>query len=157
MEYLLLKWIHILSSTVLFGTGVGSAFYKFMADRGGDLHNIVRTNRHVVLADWLFTTPTIIIQPVTGVMLANLLGFPLTSPWLLASIALYVVTGLCWLPVVFLQIRMSKLSADAIARDEPLAPSYHRLARQWFWLGVPAFIAMVVVFYLMVFKPLLWI
>lgn len=80
MEYLLLKWIHILSSTVLFGTGVGSAFYKFMADRGGDLHNIARTNRHVVLADWLFTTPTIIIQPVTGVMLADLLGFSVDIP-----------------------------------------------------------------------------
>src|SRR5690606_13653687 len=89
MEYLLLKWIHIVSSTFLFGTGVGRAFYNLTADLGGDKHHIAHTNRTVVLADWLFTTPTAIIQPVSGVMLAHMLGYPLTSPWLLASILLY--------------------------------------------------------------------
>lgn len=156
MEYLTLKWLHILSSTFLFGTGVGSAFYKFLADRSGNLHNIAQTNRHVVLADWLFTTPTVIIQPVTGVMLTQVLGFPLSSPWLMASIGLYILTGLCWLPVVFLQIRMSKLANAAVVNGTPLGADYWRMARQWFWLGVTAFIAMVIIFYLMVFKPALW-
>ena len=156
MEYLLLKWLHILSSTVLFGTGVGSAFYKLLADRGGNLQNIAQTNKHVVLADWLFTTPTVIIQPVTGVMLTQVLGFPLSSSWLVASVVLYVLTGLCWLPVVFLQIRMSKLADAALANNAALGADYQRMARQWFWLGVPAFIAMVAIFYLMVFKPALW-
>ncbi len=156
MEYLLLKWLHILSSTFLFGTGVGSAFYKFLADRDGDLHNIAKTNKHVVLADWLFTTPTVIIQPITGVMLTQVLGFPLSSSWLVVSIALYVATGLCWLPVVFLQIRMSKLANAALLNNTPLGHEYWRAVRQWFWLGVPAFIMMVAIFYLMVFKPTLW-
>ncbi len=156
MEYLTLKWLHILSSTFLFGTGVGSAFYKFLADRHGDLHNIARTNKHVVLADWLFTTPTVIIQPVTGVMLTQVLGFPLDSPWLMASIVLYILTGLCWLPVVFLQIRMSKLADAALETGATLGEDYYRMTRQWFWLGVPAFIAMIGIFYLMVFKPALW-
>jgi uncharacterized membrane protein len=93
---------------------------------------------------------------VTGVMLTQLLGFPLSSSWLAASIALYVFTGLCWLPVVLLQIRMSRLADAALANNTALGADYHRMARQWFWLGVPAFIAMVGIFYLMVFKPTLW-
>jgi uncharacterized membrane protein len=156
MEYLALKWIHILSSTFLFGTGVGSAFFKFLADRDGNLQNIAQTNKNVVIADWLFTTPTAIIQPITGIMLTQLLGFPLSSSWLVVSIALYIVVGLCWLPVVYLQIRMSKLSAAAVLNNVPLGADYKRMEKQWFWLGVPAFISMVAIFYLMVFKPLLW-
>lgn len=156
MDYLTLKWVHIVSSTFLFGTGVGSAFYKFLADRGGNVAHIAQTNRHVVLADWLFTTPTVLIQPLTGVLLAQTLGFTLETPWLAASIALYIVTGLCWLPVVFLQIRMSRLANAALRDQQPLGADYWRMTRQWFWLGVPAFIAMVAVFYLMVVKPPLW-
>lgn len=156
MDYLTLKWLHILSSTFLFGTGVGSAFYKFFADRSGNLQHIVQTNRNVVLADWLFTTPTGIIQPLTGVMLVQMLGFPLQSPWLITAIGLYVLAGVCWLPVVYLQIRMSKLSLEAQLKNIPLGADYQRMARQWFWLGVPAFTAMVGIFYLMVAKPPLW-
>ena len=155
MEYLLLKWIHILSSTFLFGTGIGSAFYKLLADREGNLHNIAQTNRHVVLADWLFTTPTAIIQPLTGIMLARVIGFPLDTPWLLASIVLYILTLACWIPVVFMQMRMSRLSQEALRTQQLLGPEYHRLTRQWILLGMIAFIAMVAVFYLMVFKPAL--
>src|SRR5687767_3123139 len=130
MEYLTLKWIHILSSTFLFGTGVGSAFFKFLADRNGNLQNIAQTNKNVVIADWLFTTPTAIIQPVTGIMLTQLLGFPLSSPWLVASITLYIVVGLCWLPVVYLQIRMSKLSAAAVLNNAQLGADYRRMEKQ---------------------------
>jgi len=153
MEYLILKWLHILSATLLFGTGLGSAFYKFMADRSGNLPAIAQTNRLVVLADWLFTTPTIILQPVTGVWMALLAGFPLTSGWLLAAIALYVLAGLCWLPVVRLQICMRDIAEDAVEQRRPPGPTYERLARRWFRLGVPAFCSLVVVYYLMVFKP----
>ncbi|MFA7386662.1 MAG: DUF2269 domain-containing protein [Thiohalobacteraceae bacterium] len=156
MEYLTLKWIHILSATLMFGTGLGSAFYKFMADRSGNAEAIAHTNRIVVWADWLFTTPTIILQPITGVMLAFALGYPLNSSWLVMSIMLYIVAGLCWLPVVYLQILMKSLSQSAVTTQSPLSPDYHRLARAWFWLGVPAFTALVVIYYLMIFKPQLW-
>ena len=153
MEYLLLKSIHILSSTLLFGTGLGSAFYKWMADRGGDLHAIAKTNHTVVIADWLFTTPTVIIQPVTGIWLAHILGFPLDTPWIVITIALYVIAGGCWLPVVWLQIRMRDLATAAVTNKQALDERYHYYARMWFWLGVPAFISMVAVYFLMVFKP----
>jgi len=137
---------------LLFGTGLGSAFYKWMADRSGNLAHIAVTNRHVVLADWMFTTPTVIFQPLSGLWLAHLLGLPLTTPWLAASLFLYGLAGACWLPVVWLQIRMRDLAAAALAANRELPPAYWRMARRWFWLGVPAFTAMVLVVALMVFK-----
>ena len=153
MTYLLIKWVHILSATLLFGTGLGSAFYKYMADRRGDVAAIAFVSRHVVLADWWFTTPTVILQPVTGFALALIAGYPLTRPWMAASIGLYVVAGLCWLPVVWFQIRMRDLAAEAREQNTSLPEAYWRYARIWFWLGVPAFCAMVAVFGLMVLKP----
>lgn len=153
--YLFLKYSHLLSMVLLFGTGLGSAFYKWMADRSGDIHHIAIINRHVVFADWVFTTPTIIYQPISGFALAYMLGIPLTTPWLAASLTLFVIAGLCWLPVVWLQIRMRTLSTQAAATQSQLSSLYWRYARIWFWLGVPAFIAMVLIVALMVFKHML--
>lgn len=153
MSYLAVKYLHILSMVLLFGTGLGSAFYKWMADRSGLVEHIAVTNRLVVLADWIFTTPTVIVQPVSGIWLASLLAIPLTTPWLLASLALYVVAGACWLPVVWLQIRMRDLSRTACLNRLPLSQQYWRYARIWFWLGMPAFASMVLIIFLMVVKP----
>ena len=109
--YLSLKAIHMLSMVLLFGTGLGSAWYKWMADRSGDVKHIAATNRQVVIADWLFTTPTIIIQPLTGIGMLLLMDVPLTTPWVLWSLVLYFIAGACWLPVVWLQIKMKDLSS----------------------------------------------
>ena len=155
MEYLTLKSLHILSSILLFGTGLGSAFYKYFTDRSGNLAATAVTNRLVVLADWLFTTPTVIIQPVTGFWLLHTLGYSWQMPWVMASLILYVIAGGCWLPVVWLQIRMREISNHALEKGEALPPLYHRYRRLWFWLGVPAFNAMVAIVLLMVFKPTL--
>ena len=152
MTYTALKTLHILSMVLLFGTGLGSAFYRWMADRSGNLAHMAVTNRHVVLADWLFTTPTVIFQPLSGLWMVHLRGLPLSTPWVAASLALYTLAGLCWLPVVWIQIRLRELSAAALADDAPLPERYWQLARWWFWLGVPAFAAMVAVVALMVFK-----
>lgn len=156
MTYLTFKSLHILSMILLFGTGLGSAFYKFMADLHGDVHAIYTTNKHVVLADWLFTTPTILVQPITGYYLLQQLPFPIGTPWLLCSIMLYLLAGACWLPVVVLQIRMRELSKLAVEQRSALSPRYFDYARMWFWLGVPAFIAMILIVVLMVLKPALW-
>jgi uncharacterized membrane protein len=153
MSYATLKTLHLLSLVLLFGTGLGSAFYKWMADRSGDVGHITRTNRQVVIADWLFTTPTVILQPLTGLWMVHRLDLPLSTPWVAISLALFALAGACWLPVVWLQIRMRDIAADALARQAPLSANYRRLARIWFWLGVPAFSAMVVIVALMVFKP----
>lgn len=152
MMYLTLKYLHILSMVLLFGTGLGSAFYKWMADRSGNLAHIAVTNRHVVLADWLFTTPTVIFQPISGLWMVYLLSYPLTTPWIMWSLGLYLLAGACWLPVVWLQIQMRKLSEQALATATELPALYWRYTRYWFWLGVPAFIAMVLIVLLMVFK-----
>lgn len=154
MDYLTLKTLHILSMVLLFGTGLGSAYYKWMADRSGQLSHITATNRHVVLADWLFTTPTVILQPISGLWMAHLAGWPWSSGWIAASLALYTLAGACWLPVVWLQIRMQHIAAAALRTGTPLPAAYWRMARYWFWLGVPAFTAMVLVVALMVFKHL---
>ena len=154
MSYLLLKYLHILSMVLLFGTGLGSAFYKWMADRSRNVAHIADTSRHVVLADWLFTTPTVIFQPVSGIWLLQLSGIPLDTPWVVASLSLYLLAGLCWLPVVALQIRMRNLAQQAALTQTDLPTRYWQDARLWFWLGVPAFSAMVMVVFLMVFKTL---
>ncbi|MEW6646883.1 MAG: DUF2269 domain-containing protein [Pseudomonadota bacterium] len=153
MDYTMLKTLHILSAIFLFGTGFGSAFYKFFTDRSGSLAAIASTNRLVVWADWLFTTPTVILQPLTGYALVYLAGWSPTTPWLLGALGLYLLAGFCWLPVVFLQIRMRDLSIVAAETTTPLPATYHRLARLWFWLGIPAFAAMTLAVVLMVFKP----
>lgn len=151
-DYFLLKTIHILSSTLLLGTGLGTAFHGWMANRSGSLAARRVVNRNVVLADWLFTTPAVIVQPVTGVWLARLAGFPLSSGWLVAAMLLYAVVGACWLPVVWIQIAMRRI-ADETPDGAPLPPRYHRLARWWFALGWPAFMGVIVIFWLMTAKP----
>ena len=154
--YLVLKWLHILSSVVLVGTGFGSAYYMFFANRSGDLAAQAVVSRLVVRADWWFTTPTVLLQPLTGLALVHLAGWPLATPWIAASIALYFVAGACWLPVVWLQIRMAALAREAARSGMPLPPVYWRYTRWWEGLGYPAFVAMLAVFYLMVAKPALW-
>ncbi len=152
MIYLTLKYLHILSMVLLFGTGLGSAFYKWIADRSQNLEHIAQVNRHVVLADWIFTTPTVIFQPVSGLIMVYLAGIPVTTFWVSASLALYILAGLCWIPVVWLQIRMSKIADTSLKHQHALPHKYWQYARIWFWLGVPAFTAMVLVVFLMVFK-----
>lgn len=153
MIYLGLKTLHILGAIILFGTGLGSAFYKYMAWRSGSPEAIAVTDRLVVRADWWFTTPAVVLQPVTGFAMLWLVGWPLGSDWLLVTYGLYLLAGACWLPVVWLQLRMRDLSARAVREASPLPPTYARQMRLWFWLGVPAFSAMLAVVALMVFKP----
>ena len=153
MEYLLVKWLHVLSSTVLFGTGLGSAFYMFFTNRSGNVQAIAAVSRRVVQADWLFTTPTAILQPLTGAWLVHLAGFPWTSRWVLWSLVLYVVAGACWVPVVWLQIRMARMAESAARERAALPPLFWRYHAVWTALGWPAFLAFVAIFYLMVVKP----
>jgi uncharacterized membrane protein len=154
--YLLLKWMHVLSSTVLFGTGIGTAVQMLLAHRQGDPRVIAAVARNVVLADWLFTLPAGIIQPATGLGLAAMSGIDLGASWLVLTYALYAVALACWLPVVGLQIRMRDLADEAVAAGTALPAAYHRAMRQWFLLGWPAFIGLAVVFMLMIAKPQLW-
>jgi uncharacterized membrane protein len=151
--YLIIKWVHILSSVVLVGTGLGSAYYMFFVNRSNDLAAQAVVARLVVRADWWFTTPTVVIQPATGLLLAHMGGIPLSTPWLVASLLLFAIAGACWLPVVWLQIRMAALAQESLCTGAALPVLYWRYARWWEMLGYPAFVAMLLVFYLMVVKP----
>ncbi|NOX72889.1 MAG: DUF2269 domain-containing protein [Alphaproteobacteria bacterium] len=155
--YLWLKYTHILSSTLLFGTGIGTAFQMVWAFKSGSAKIIHRVAKGVVLADWLFTTPAGIVQPITGLWLVYLSGFSVTEPWLLSVYALYLLAFLCWAPVVHLQIRIRDLTGpSAEIHDDSTPMEAKRLFRMWLTLGWPAFLALMGIFWLMVFKPGLW-
>jgi len=153
MDPLLLKTIHIMSAILLFGTGLGTAFHGMASNLSRDVRAIAVANRNVVIADWLFTTPTVLIQPASGIWLTHLQGWPLSTGWIVWSLALYALAGICWLPVVWLQIRMRRMAEQAVAEATALPPLYHRYFRVWFALGWPAFAAMVAIVALMVLKP----
>lgn len=152
MDYLILKWIHILSSTILFGTGIGSAFFMFMANRRKDIAGIYFATRYVVIADWLFTTPSVIIQLVSGLYLMHLGGYQLMDGWIMWGIILYFFAGACWLPVVWMQIKMRDMAKVALESGTSLPQRYWDYDRWWIILGSLAFPAIVVVFWLMVVK-----
>ena len=150
---ILLKFVHLIGASVLFGTGAGIAFFMFWADRSGDVQAIASTARTVVVADFIFTATAVVVQPVTGLGLAHLKGYDFFEPWILASLGLYALIGLCWLPVVFLQIRMRNEAERALAQGDALSERYHHAMRWWFRLGVPAFLGTLGIFWLMTARP----
>jgi uncharacterized membrane protein len=154
--YFALKFVHIVSSTVLFGTGLGIAFFMWMAHRSGDPRAIAQTARTVVIADAVFTAAAVVVQLASGLGLAAIAGFSLRESWLLAAVALYLFVGACWLPVVAIQLRLRDLARGAVVAGAALPARYHRLFAAWFWLGWPAFVAVLAIFALMIWKPALW-
>ncbi len=154
--YLTAKTLHILSSTVLFGTGIGTAFQMVWAMRTGRIETIHSVASGVVIADWIFTTPAGLIQPTTGLWLIHLQGYSLWEPWLLITYALYLLAFICWAPVVHLQIRIRDMAHAALENGTPLPENARRAYRIWFALGWPAFTALMVIFWLMIAKPHLW-
>jgi len=149
-----LRWAHIIGATVLLGTGAGIAFFMVMAHRTRDAKLIAHTASVVVIADWLFTASAVIAQPITGALLAMEMGWRLSEGWILASLALYVVTGLFWLPVVWIQHQLRNLAREAAASDSPLPERYFKLYRIWFACGFPAFFAVLAILWLMVTRPI---
>ena len=153
MTFLIVKYVHILGAIVLFGVGLGTAFQMWRAHASGNPQIVSYVGRNVVLADWLFTAPAIILQPITGLILAYQMGLDLGTSWLWLSIALFVFTGMCWLPVLWLQIRMARIAESSVRVRTALPETYYLYARIWFWLGWPAFIAMLAILFLMLYKP----
>lgn len=151
--YTWLKVVHVIGAAVLLGSGAAIAFFMLMAHRAQDSAIIAHTAGIVVLADTLFTASAVILQPVSGAALAHLAGYPLLSGWIGLSLLLYGVTGLCWLPVVWIQIRLRNLAVEAAATGSPLPAAYFRLFKVWFVLGFPAFGAVLGIVWLMVAKP----
>lgn len=153
MTFFILKMIHILSGAVLFGTGAGIAFFMLRAHRTNDPATVAAVGRIVVLADFVFTATAVVVQPATGVAMVLMQGWPPFAPWLVAAYVLYVLIGVCWLPVVWMQLRMTRLAEAAEADGTALPQAYHRLFRWWFALGWPAFAGVLAVYWLMIAKP----
>jgi uncharacterized membrane protein len=153
VTYLLLKYLHILGAIVVLGTGAGIAFFMLMAHRSGNAAFIARTAAVVVLADFVFTATAVVAQPVSGYLLMRELGLAFEG-WVIASLVLYVVTGLFWLPVVWMQMRMRDLAAAAASSGAPLPADYHRLARLWIACGFPGFGSVLAIVWLMIAKPM---
>jgi uncharacterized membrane protein len=152
-DYLLVKLLHILSATFLFGTGIGSAWYLLLTSLGRDVRAVAAVARQVVIADWLFTATTAVIQPLTGWYMVQKLGLPWLTPWIKWSMILYGFAIVCWLPVVGIQMRMRTLAVEAATQGAELPRAYMRCLLWWVGLGTLAFFAFIAIFYLMVFKP----
>jgi len=152
--YFLIKYLHLLGAIAILGTGTGIAFFMLMAHWSRDPAFIARTAATVVIADMLFTLSAVILQPVTGGVLIALSGTAVAERWLATSLGLYLVAGLFWIPVIFMQIEMRDLTRMAAARQEPLPPRYFALFRRWFVFGIPGFGSVMMILWLMIAKPL---
>lgn len=153
MSYEFLLYAHVIGATVLLGTGAGIAFFMVMSHQSRDPGLIAHVAGIVVLADMLFTATAAVLQPITGTLLALHQGWRLSEGWIALSLVLYLVVGAFWLPVVFMQIRMRNLAAQARDQGTPLPPAYFRLFRWWFAFGFPAFGAVLAIVWLMLMKP----
>jgi uncharacterized membrane protein len=151
--YILIKVAHVIGATVLLGTGAGIAFFMLMAHRTREPALIAHTARIVVVADTVFTATAVVAQPITGAALAKIVGYPILSGWIGLSLVLYVVTGLCWLPVVWIQLKLRDVAEAAACDAAPLPARYFKLFRVWFVLGLPAFAAVTGILWLMIAKP----
>lgn len=151
--YFFIKALHIVSSTILFGTGIGIAFFMFRSLSTDSLHEKLYAARNTVLADYLFTFPAVILQPLSGLWLAYHAGFDLSALWLQLTYALYLFAGLCWLPVVWIQKQLKDMLIESVKGNTSLPARYPRLFKIWCALGVPAFFSLICIFYLMVAKP----
>jgi uncharacterized membrane protein len=151
--YFIIKYLHVLGAIVILGTGTGIAFFMLMAHRSGDPAFVARTAATVVIADMLFTASAVILQPITGGVLMMLSSTTLAERWLVTSLALYVVAGLFWIPVIFMQIEMRDLARAAEAQNQPLPTRYFALYRRWFMFGIPSFGSVMIILWLMIAKP----
>jgi len=151
--YFVLKFLHVIGATVLLGTGAGIAFFMVIAHLSGNVATIAGVARIVVLADFVFTATAVIVQPVTGVWLVYEVGYSLKDGWIVLSIVLYIVTGVFWLPVVWMQMQIRDLAAKALNAGSALPARYHRLFWTWFAFGFPAFASVLGIIWLMITRP----
>lgn len=150
--YLILKLIHILAAVVVTGIGAGIAFFMFMANRSNNPQAIYITAKHVILGDWIFTTPAVITQIITGIFLMNIQGYSFSAPWFYWVIGLFSFIGVCWLPVLRIQYKLRELAKVSVDKNQ-VTPEFKSLMKTWTLLGIPAFTAIMVIYWLMVFKP----
>ena len=154
--YFIIKYLHVLGAIVILGTGSGIAFFMLMAHVSKNADFIARTASVVVIADSFFTLSAVVAQPITGAELMFVDQISIKEHWIIAALALYVVAGLFWIPVVIMQAEMRDLARAAADKGEPLPPRYFSLFRRWFIFGIPGFSSVMAILWLMIAKPDLW-
>lgn len=152
MLILVLKSLHVLGAVLFFGTGLGSAYYKYRASQSKQVSVVAWCDREVVRADWIFTVPAGATMPLTGLLLVHYYRLPLETPWVWQGLAGYVIAGFTWLPAAWLQVRMRALSEAAAREGRELPPEWWRMQRTWTLLGVPSFTVTMAVIWMMVSK-----
>lgn len=150
MSYELLKLIHILSATAMIGTGLGSAFYLFLTYKRSPVATVKEVLKLVILADSIFTIPSVIIQFITGILLSDLMGLTYTN-WFWVVLSVGFIVLVMWIRAAFIQYKLKKL----LDVENELTPRFHRLMKLWFYLGIPAFTGALYLYYLMVYKDFL--
>ena len=153
MLYLFIEYLHVLGAIVILGTGTGIAFFMVMAHRTADAAFIAKTAEVVVIADFVFTLSSVLLQPVTGGLLMWLSSTSIIEGWLMTSLVLYAIAGVFWVPVVFMQIEMRDLARISVTGGTPLPPRYFALFRRWFLFGIPGFGSVMAILWLMIAKP----
>lgn len=151
--YFIFKFLHVFGAVIFLGSGAAIALFMLIAHRSGNAAFIAATASAVGIANMLFTATTGVAQPFTGAILMVMSSTGMTEPWIVASFILYMVAGLCWLPVLLMQVEMRKLAEQAAAAQAPLPPRYHALFRRWFLLGTPSFGSVIAILWLMIAKP----
>lgn len=153
MLYDWIKIIHVVSAAILFGTGLGSACYKYLANRTKNIALIAGATHNVVYADWVFTGTAGIVQPVSGMAMVMIKGYSIATFWVMWTIIGYLVAACCWFPVAMIQIKLANLAQTAMEQNTELPPHYRRYYVLWVILGVPAFLSLIGVFFLMANRP----
>lgn len=148
MTYQTLKLIHIISATIMFGTGLGSAFYLFYTYKFSKFSTVKEILNIVIIADYIFTTPSVILQLATGLWLSHYMKL-ISTNWFLIALLFSLLVYALWIRAVFLQLKMKKTLENA----KEYNVQFHQQMKGWFFLGIPAFFGSLFLFYLMVFKP----
>jgi uncharacterized membrane protein len=147
-----IRLVHVVSSALMFGVGIGAFWFMLATVRSGNPAAIAVTTRNAVRAEWFIAAPVAVIQPVTGYLLMLQLGYPLQSPWFYAVAALYIVAGMCWVYLVKAELRLRGLAAVHSA-SVALPGEFGVLFRRWTRLAMASIAGVLGIFWLMVFRP----
>lgn len=151
MLFSILKWLHVLAAIVAVGANITYGIWIGRASR--DPENLPFTLRGVKLIDDRLANPAYGLLLITGLLMVFTLPIPLTTPWILTALILYVLLVLIGLlgytPTLRRQIQV--LDSEGFQ-----SANYQALARRGSLLGAVLAVVVVIIVYLMVVKPGLW-
>jgi len=145
-EYLWVKFLHILIGILALGTSAGLGIVlEFYGDHPTHGAFLLRAIKRVVT---FFVIPGYLLMLVSGLWMANL-TWPLTTRWIQAALVLWGI-GLVLLSMSLAVLRgqLRLMEAGGVATS-----SYRRLSLFGRGLGAGSGLVVIVILYLMVFKP----